>query len=333
VRRRIESQFETTDPARVLGAVSVQAYSRPTIERAIQLLVSDKRSQGLSIVVLKKYELELGRFKEYMGLRSRFFPYEITQEILTEFRAGWDKLYPSSTTRVKVQERLRGFLRYCYELRLIDRIPRLSAIQVEEPPTLSLSDEEYGKLLKAIPGAFESDKAKRVRALIRLMRHSGLAIRDAVTLGAEEIQADDKKNVYRVVTSRQKTGTHVSVPISDEVAKEILAVQGLNGNPDYIFWNTGRGMPQTVVKKWHVDLRRAFDAAGLTECHPHQLRDTFAVSLLSKGVPMEEVSRLLGHESIKTTERHYAKWVPKRQDRLDQVVIDTWDEESGTKRK
>jgi integrase/recombinase XerD len=114
VRRRIESQFETTDPARVLGAVSVQAYSRPTIERAIQLLVSDKRSQGLSIVVLKKYELELGRFKEYMGLRSRFFPYEITQEILTEFRAGWDKLYPSSTTRVKVQERLRGFLRYCY---------------------------------------------------------------------------------------------------------------------------------------------------------------------------------------------------------------------------
>ena len=41
----------------------------------------------------------------------------------------------------------------------------------------------------------------------------------------------------------------------------------------------------------------------------HRLRDTFAVDLLEKGVPLEEVSKLLGHESIKTTERHYAKWV------------------------
>ncbi len=41
----------------------------------------------------------------------------------------------------------------------------------------------------------------------------------------------------------------------------------------------------------------------------HRLRDTFAVDLLEKGVPLEEVSKLFGHESIKTTERHYAKWV------------------------
>jgi site-specific recombinase XerD len=39
--------------------------------------------------------------------------------------------------------------------------------------------------------------------------------------------------------------------------------------------------------------------------HHHQLRDTFAVGLLEKGVPMEVVSKALGHESIKTTEKHY----------------------------
>jgi integrase/recombinase XerD len=43
----------------------------------------------------------------------------------------------------------------------------------------------------------------------------------------------------------------------------------------------------------------------------HRLRDTFAVDLLGKGVPLEEVSKLLGHESIKTTEQHYAKWNEK----------------------
>ena len=56
----------------------------------------------------------------------------------------------------------------------------------------------------------------------------------------------------------------------------------------------------------------------------HRLRDTFAVDLLQKGVPLEEVSKLLGHESTKTTERSYAKWVKGRQDRLDSLVTATW---------
>jgi len=58
----------------------------------------------------------------------------------------------------------------------------------------------------------------------------------------------------------------------------------------------------------------------------HRLRDTFAVDLLEKGVPLEEVSKALGHKSTKTTERHYAKWVEGRQDRLDALVTGTWTE-------
>jgi integrase len=39
---------------------------------------------------------------------------------------------------------------------------------------------------------------------------------------------------------------------------------------------------------------------------------------------MEEVSKLLGHTSIKTTEKHYAAWAQARQDRLDSLVVATW---------
>jgi integrase len=48
------------------------------------------------------------------------------------------------------------------------------------------------------------------------------------------------------------------------------------------------------------------------------------VHLLSNVVPMEEVSKLLGHTSIVTTERHYAAWATARQDRVDALVIGTW---------
>jgi hypothetical protein len=78
-----------------------------------------------------------------MAKRSKFFPREIALDDLTEFRAGWKHLYPSSTTRAKVQERLRAFLRYCYESQLIDRVPRLSPIKVDEVPTLPLSAAQY----------------------------------------------------------------------------------------------------------------------------------------------------------------------------------------------
>jgi integrase/recombinase XerD len=258
-----------------------------------------------------------------MAKRSKFLPVEIELEDLTLFRAGWKHLYPSSTTRAKVQERLRAFLRYCYEAQLIDRVPKLSPIKVDEAPTLPLSSVQYKKLLKAIPNEFNGNKAARVHALVRLMRYSGLAIRDAVTLKRDELQKNPGKGLYKVVTSRQKTGTHVSVAIPDEVAAEIMAAMELNKNPLYAFWNTGTGKPQTAVTNWQHDLRQVFRAAGMPEGHPHQLRDTFAVALLEKGVPLEDVSRALGHESIKTTERYYAKWVKARQDRLDALVSAT----------
>jgi integrase len=54
--------------------------------------------------------------------------------------------------------------------------------------------------------------------------------------------------------------------------------------------------------------------------HPHRFRDTFAVSLLLKGVSLGSGSKLLGHTSIKVTERHYAPCVKARQGQLESDV-------------
>jgi integrase/recombinase XerD len=96
------------------------------------------------------------------------------------------------------------------------------------------------------------------------------------------------------------------VPIPPDVEQELLTVP--NGNPNYFFWNTGTGKPRSAVTNWQHDFTELFRGAGFAEGHPHQLRDTFAVRLLEKGVPMEEVSKAPGHESIKTTEKYHAKW-------------------------
>jgi integrase/recombinase XerD len=318
-RRALESSF-----AADASAVTLESCTRTTTKRAIDLFITDKRTSGMTEQVIRKYERELGRFEAFMEKRSKFLPHDITAEDITEFRKDWAALYPSSTTRGKVQERLRAFLKHCYNARLIDRIPQMGSIKVTTAPTLPLSAQEYERMLEVVPKALpETKKAARTRALILLMRYTGLSIRDAVTLERVEFMKDG--NHYRVITARQKTGIHVSVLIPPSVADEVLAAMKLNASKKYIFWNTGTGKPQSAVTNWQHDLREVFRAAGMDEGHPHQLRDTFAVGLLEKGVPLEEVSKLLGHTSIKTTEKHYAPWVKARQARLDALVAATWD--------
>ena len=53
-------------------------------------------------------------------------------------------------------------------------------------------------------------------------------------------------------------------------------------------------------------------------------RDTFSVELLLAGVPIERFSILLGHQSVRITEKHYAPWVRARQEQLEADVRRTW---------
>ena len=271
IKRKLEDQYQGKPPT--------AEHEPQTIERAIELFLASKKAQGVDGQVVKKYGRELQRLNAFFSRKSKLFVSEIALDGLTEYRATWDDLYPSSATRQQVQTRLRGFLRYCYDARWLDRVPRLSAIQADEPPTLPFTTKEYQKLLDTVPKAFEgSTKAKKVRAIVQLMRHSGLAIRDAVTLQRSELQWDPRKRVHRVTTSRQKTGTHVSVPIPADVAAELLSV--LNGNPTYFFWSTGSGKEQSAVTNWQHDLRTLFREAGFAGPARHRSRSKRVMAIL-----------------------------------------------------
>jgi integrase len=157
------------------------------------------------------------------------------------------------------------------------------------------------------------------------MRWSGLAIRDASTLKRADLHFSN--GVNKVIRDRTKTGTPLYIPIPKNVAEELKAV--MNGNPVYVFWER---KTETSSEYRHAgymgeQIAETFKAAKIhSEGHmiSHRLRATFAVDLLSKGVPLEHVSKMLGHKSVTTTERHYAKWVKGRQDRLDSLVSATW---------
>jgi integrase len=168
---------------------------------------------------------------------------------------------------------------------------------------LPFNEDEMERILKTATG--------KDRAFVLTMRFSGLRISDVCKLERESLVGDE----LRLRT--HKTGTSVRVPIPKEVGNSLR--QTLNQNPKYFFW-TGHSLIPTVASMWRSRLSKVFKLAKVHGAHPHRFRDTFAVGLLQAGVSMENVSVLLGHENLRTTQHHYSPWVQTRQDRLSEEV-------------
>jgi integrase len=222
---------------------------------------------------------------------------------------------------VKKLERLRGFFRFCNQAGWITSNPALAIKppKVTDPPTLPFTNEEVEKILWACDlfstgGRYRALNRTRVRAMVLLLRYSGLRIRDAVCLTRDRVQ-DGKLFLYA-----QKTGTAVHLPLPKTVC---AVLDELDHFPNHFFWN-GEGKVESVVGVWERTLKRLFTIAGVEGAHAHRFRDTFAVSLLEKGVPIEDIAILLGHQDVRITQKHYSPWVKSRQLRLEENVRKIW---------
>jgi integrase len=93
--------------------------------------------------------------------------------------------------------------------------------------------------------------------------------------------------------------------------------------PSRFFWS-GMGTLDGVVSSWRKRLQKLFELAGVQAGHAHRFRDTFATELLLAGVPIERVAVLLGHRSVKVTERYYSAWTADRQRQVEADLRRAW---------
>ncbi len=303
---------------------------RATVATAIELFLASK--ENLSDHLFKKHQRELARLQAFCKDKGVRYISAVNLPLLTEFRKGWRDLYPSIRTQRNALTRMRQFLRYCVNCNWLSGVPELEPIRIELKAITEeqvFTSAQYATLLATIPVEFPyAVKAGRVRGLLQCMRHTGLAIGDTVRLEREQISRSET-GIYRVKTTRKKTGQVVYVPIPAAVAEELLKVA--NGNPQYVFWSTGTpDKAEVAVKNWQRDLRRLFVAAGLPHAHSHMLRHTYITDMLSRGIPIEEVAKLAGHKNSAITAAVYAHWTKERQERLDRLVAATWEQPETT---
>ncbi len=302
---------------------------RITVEEAVRDFLSDEEARQLAkTTTCQSKTLFQKQLINWARGESLNFIDELTTVRLREFRASWKN---GALTTQRKHHRLNGFFDFCIENEWLQKNPskKMKPVQVSPDPTDYFTPSEMEKIIDGtyVYGGWRGGRdfehrATRLRALILLMRWSGLSILDAVTLERRRLHDD------RLLLYRHKTKVPVYVPLPPDVAELLDRLP--NSNSRYFFWS-GNGDPHTAKKAWQRSLRLLFRTVNLKiedsvpkRCHPHMFRDTFAVELLLAGVSLDQVSLLLGHSSIKITEKHYAPFVKARQQQLEISARMAW---------
>jgi integrase/recombinase XerD len=316
--RKLEEELERE----ALGIATPKLADRVTIDTALELYLVDRSQRGIKDS--SKAQRLLGRLRDYAYARNVIPLPEVTARMLTEWRATWTFRKDSSGPAV-AWSIVKTFFRWAHSIDLIpsDVSAKLPSLPIVRKQVQPLTQDEMERLLAATSQcSFAPEIAERVRIFILLQRWSGLACIDAATLPRNLLRADD--NLTQV--HRTKTDAEVFIPLPPAVAQMLRA--HANDHPDYFFWNPERMKKTSLICQFGDWLRTVFDKAGVKhgqqEMLSHRFRHTFAVELLLAGVPIEEVSKLLGHKTSRTTERFYSAWVKARQQKLEADVKQAW---------
>ena len=154
-----------------------------------------------------------------------------------------------------------------------------------------LTDDE---ILKIVNKKITIPRLSLVRDIFTFSCFTGLSYIDVANLTPEHLVSMDDKQW--IMTKRQKTNVESNVLLLD-IPKQIIAKYSNNTYHD------GKLFPVLSNQKMNAYLKEIADICGISKNLTfHVARHTFATMSLSKGVPMESVSKMLGHTNIKTTQ-------------------------------
>jgi integrase/recombinase XerC len=179
---------------------------------------------------------------------------------------------------------VRSFVEYLKTQHNID-IKLKNAQSIKAPKTLPKPVEQ-----NSIYEVIENSDIE-IRVLVKTLYGLGLRISELANLELKDISTE----WIRVTGKGNKTR---EIPLLESLAKEIKEYINLKSPQKYLFEKNGKKLSDAQLR---YKLEKAFKNLGI-KATPHQLRHSFASHLLAKGARISDVSELLGHSSMATTQ-------------------------------
>jgi len=259
-------------------------------------------SKSLSPHTIRAYNQDLADFRVFAGNRRN--PRTITK---TEFEAYVQDLRRRSLSAATTKRRLgclKVFFQWLEATTIIPSNPlaslKLTIKQARRLPR-GITRANLRSLVKQ--ASWESSPSGGIATdlAILLMATTGIRVAELVAIRTSDVEAHDGCIRVRGKGNRERT-VFVTNPSLLKRLKSHLAFRQRDTRANEGLFVNRRGSPLTAAT-FRAHLKEASHASkGAIHVTPHMLRHTAATLLIEQGVDIRVVQRLLGHQSISTTE-------------------------------
>lgn len=251
--------------------------------------LSAKQIEGCSEKTIDYYRNMISRMLESVNLKIE----SITTDDLRKYLADYkNQSNASKSTIDNIRRVLSSFFSWLEDEGYISKNPvrRIHRIKTKRVVKEVLSDENFEVL---------RDKCDNIRdlAMIELLASTGIRVGELVNLNIDDVLFSERECVVlgkgdseRIVYFDAKTKIHLQ-----------KYLESRKDNNPALFVSLRKPHNRLGIPGVEKRMRKLGMEAKIKKIHPHKFRRTMATNTIDKGMPIEQVQRLLGHVQIDTT--------------------------------
>ena len=266
---------------------------KPIEQDGIEAFIVAKRTEGCSEKTLTYYRKTIESMVTGIGKS----PQQVTTDDLRQYLTNYQVQRKSSKVTIdNIRRILSSFFSWMEDEDFIVKSP---VRRIHKVKTAKVIKDTYTD--EALEQMRDHCTTTRDLAIIDLLASSGMRVGEMVTLNREDINFNEREcvvfgkgNKERLVYFDARTKIHLQNYLDSRT-----------DNDPSLFVSLKAPHERLMIGGVEVRLRELGKRLNLPRVHPHKFRRTMATTAIDKGMPIEQVQQLLGHQKIDTT-MHYA---------------------------
>lgn len=258
-------------------------------EEYLKLFLDAKRIEGCSERTIQYYQITVSRMLQIIETPIR----KITTDEIRKYLVEYQKINNCGKVTVdNIRRNISSFFSWLEEEDYILKSPmrRIHKIKTKQQVKETISDEAIEKL---------RDHCKCVRdlAIIDLLYSTGIRVGELVNLNRSEVDFEARECV---VFGKGDKERRVYFDAKAKLHLQNYLQTRTDGNPA-LFVTLDAPYDRLKISGVEIRLRELGRSLNLEKIHPHKFRRTMATRAIDKGMPIEQVQKILGHSQIDTT--------------------------------
>lgn len=255
----------------------------------LKMFLEAKQIEGCSGRTIKYYKTTVEHLISQVQTSVR----KITTEEIREYLSNYQKRNNCSNVTIdNVRRNISSFFSWLEEEDYILKSPmkRIHKIKTKTVVKNTISDEGIEKLR-------DNCKEKRDLAIVDLLYSTGIRVGELVNLNIDDIDLEGRECVVYGKGDKERR------VYFDAKAKVHLKeyIDSRNDGNEALFVTLDAPYDRLKISGVEIRLRKLGRELNLERIHPHKFRRTMATRAIDKGMPIEQVQKILGHSQIDTT--------------------------------